>query len=504
MGEVLAKNGIRLQYSGFIIFTARMISVATGMIFTLLLTRQELTGIKQQEFGIWANIFDLVGYFTILAAALPFWTMRFVARGKEGAAKTGFLANLMIALISAALYLPIIPFVTASLGVASSYLILYFLASLQIVNIYLINVLEATLRAEKPEAVGYGLLTEEIFKITLAYVLMVQLQLGLWGAMISLATGTLAQVLYYVKLTINDFKHKIQWNYVKEWFKGSTANIYYMIGNQLASVIFIWLFVYGGPTARANHLAALTIANIVTYSAFLSFALYPKLLAKKNAEDITSSMRMVLMFAIPMTAIAVSMPQSFLTILNESYADAAPILVVLTFDAFITTLSGFYTYVLFGVERLDQESKIPLKQLARSNIFKAFTLSYIHASIALPIALYVLPTFAANQAILAPLYVGIINMTMRLAMFFVLLAIMRKVVRVIVPWLSVAKYVFAAAIMGALLYVVPHPSRITLTLGMAMAGAAVYLAILVVIDNDTKMLAISILREIKNRVFGAD
>jgi hypothetical protein len=68
----------------------------------------------------------------------------------------------------------------------------------------------------------------------------------------------------------------------------------------------------------------------------------------------------------------------------------------------------------------------------------------------------------------------------------------------------VAKYVFAAAIMGALLYVVPHPSRITLTLGMAMAGAAVYLAILVVIDNDTRMLAISILREIKNRVFGAD
>lgn len=500
----MAKNGIRLQYSGFIIFAARMISVASGIIFTLLLTRQDLTGIKQQEFGIWGNIFDLVAYFTILAAALPFWTMRFVAREKEGSAKTGFFANLIIALVSAALYIPIIPFVTASLGVASSYLILYFLASLQIVNVYLINVLEASLRAEKPEAVGYGLLAEEICKIALAYVLMVQLQLGLFGAMISLAAGTAAQVFYYIKMTINDFRQKIQWNYVKEWFKGSIANIYYMIGNQLASVIFIWLFAYGGPTARANHLAALTIANIVTYSAFLSFALYPKLLAKKNAEDITSSMRLVLMFAIPMTAIALSMPQSFLTILNESYADATPVLIVLTIDAFIITISGFYTYVLFGVERLDQESKIPLKQLAKSSIFKAFTLSYIHAMIALPIALYVLPTFAANQAVLAPLYVGIINMTVRLAMFLVLFVIVRKVINVIVPWLSVAKYVLAAAIMGGLLYVVPHPSRITLTLGLALAGAAVYLVILTVIDNDTRMLAISILRQIKNRVFGAD
>ncbi len=30
---------------------------------------------------------DVIGYFTLMASALPFWAMRFVAREKEGAIK---------------------------------------------------------------------------------------------------------------------------------------------------------------------------------------------------------------------------------------------------------------------------------------------------------------------------------------------------------------------------------------------------------------------------------
>ncbi|MEM3551197.1 MAG: hypothetical protein QXV01_08940 [Candidatus Bathyarchaeia archaeon] len=44
------------------------------------------------------------------------------------------------------------------------------------------------------------------------------------------------------------------------------------------------LFTYGGETARSNYGAAYQIANIITYSSFLAFALYPKLLAEKSAK----------------------------------------------------------------------------------------------------------------------------------------------------------------------------------------------------------------------------
>ena len=44
----MTKKEIRLQYSGFIIFTAKMLSVATGFIFQLMIARAT----EPPEYGI--------------------------------------------------------------------------------------------------------------------------------------------------------------------------------------------------------------------------------------------------------------------------------------------------------------------------------------------------------------------------------------------------------------------------------------------------------------------
>ncbi len=498
------ENKIRLQYSGFIIFAARMLSIATGMIFVLLITRNT----TEEQYGIWSNIFDLMAYFMLLASVIPFWTTRFVARGKDGAAKTGFVANLTIAVIATLIYIPLVPIITSVLGI-NEYIILYFMASVYIIELYLVNVLEATLRAKKPEALGYGLLIEEACKITLAYVLISALQqrlvlqkglLSLLAAMISLVTAIIIQVAYYLKLVFADLKQKIRWDYAKEWIKGSVANIYNVMGNQLATFIFILLILYGGKAARGEYQAAATIANIITYSYFLAFALYPKLLAEKKLEDVTTSLRTVLMFAIPMVAGAIAMPDSFLTILNVTYGKATRILRLLACDAFIRTISNFFTSVLFGFERLDEKAKIPLKQLVKSNIFKVFTLPYIHSAITLPTAFYVLTNFAYNQPLQAALYVTIINMSARFAMFLILYIIVRKTVQVIIPWRNILNYVFAATVMGVILYAIPHPTRITPTIGAAIAGGLIYIILLMIINKEARSLIRSIWSEIRTEI----
>jgi len=494
----LAKNEIRLQYSGFIIFAARMLSIATGMIFTLLITRNT----TKEQFGIWANVYDLTAYFILLAPVFPFWTTRFVARGREGAAKTGFVVNLTIAVIAASLYASLVPMMTPAFNIEEQYIILYLIASAQIIELYLINVLEATLRAEKPQTVGYGLLIEELCKIILAYILIMKFHQGLLGALISLVAAISIQIIYYIKLIFEDLKQKICWEYVKEWLKGSVANVYYVAGNQIAMSIFILLIMYSGKAARGNYQAAATIANIITYSSFLAFALYPKLLAENSLKDITTSLKMVLMFAIPMTAGAMVMPDSFLIILNEPYKEAAPVLFLLAIDAFIATLSGFFTFVLFGVEKLDEKAKIPLKQLTKSNIFKVFTLPYIHSAITLPTAFYVLTNFMFNP-VEAALYVTIINMTARFAMFLVLYTILRKSIKIAIPWRNIAKYVFASAVMATLLALwQPHPTRIYLTLIATTIGGIIYLALLMAIDKEARLLANSAWQEIKFKVKG--
>jgi O-antigen/teichoic acid export membrane protein len=494
--ELLAKEEIRLQYSGLIIFAAKLLSVATGMVFNLLLTREDIGGITKAQYGVWANVFDLIAYFMLLSGALPFWTTRFVARGKKGAAKTGLVANLILALVSVAIYVPLVPLLTGALA-TSQYMILYFVASAQVINLYAINIMESCLRSVKPHAVGYGLLIEEVVKVSLAYLLIVRYQFGLLGAMLSLIAAVSIQIVYYLRLMWTDLKQRIQWDYVREWLKGSTVNIYNVIGNQIAAFVFIWLFSIGSAAARGNYQAAATIANIVGYSSFLAFALYPKLLAKNSLEDVTDSLRMVLMFAIPMAAGAMAISESFLVILDAPYGEAAPILFLLALDALVLTISQFYTFVFWGVEKLDEEAKIPLKQLVKSSIFKVFSLPYIYAMITLPTAYYVLTTFAAGQPVQAAIYVTAINMAARIAMFFVLYAIMRTSVRIVVPWKSIGKYVFASAVMASVLYLLPHSTRIFLTLATAAMGGIVYMVLLLCIDKVARNLAINILREVR-------
>jgi O-antigen/teichoic acid export membrane protein len=493
----LSRDEIRVQYSGFIIFAAQILSVVTGFIFSVLLTRN----MTQQQFGIWANIFDLMAYFMLLGGLFPFWATRFVARGKEGAIKTGVAANLVVALASTAVYLPLIPLVTSAFNINGAYVVFYLIVSLQIINVHMLSMLESCLRAVKPQAIGYALLIEEVCKVSLAYVLIVVLQQVFLGAVLSLVAAALIQALYYTRLLAKDLRQRIRWNYLKEWLKGSTAIFYNAIGTQLASFIFILLFLYGGQAARGDYQAAATFANIVGYSSFLVFALYPKLLAKNSLEDVARSFRTMSMFAIPMAVITITMSKSLLIILKVSYGDASPILILLTLDTLILLISQFYSSLVLGIERLDEEGKISLNELVRSRMFKVFTLPYIQAAVTLPTTYYVLTQLAPSDPVQAVLYMISINICVHTATFLGLYATMRKSVRMVVAWISIGKYLFASAVSATVLLLFPNPTTILMTLGKVAGGVAIYAALLLAIDKEARELVTLILHEIES-IFG--
>ena len=489
----MQKDEIRLHYSGFVVFAAEILSVATGLIFTLLLTRN----MTKQEYGIWANIFDVISYFLLLSGVFPFWTMRFVARQKQGAAKTGFLANFIVSLIFTSVYISLASFVTSAFNIGGTYVLVYVIASAQIINVYLIVMLESVLRAKKPQAIGYGLLIEESCKIILAYLLIVRLQQLLMGALLSIIIAAAIQVLYYLKLTMKELRQKIQWTYAKEWLRASIVNIYNAAGNQLAASTMILLFLYGGQAARGNYQAASTYANIIGYSLFLSYALYPRLLAKNDLEDVTSTLKTVLMFAIPMTTIILSLPQSLLTILNVHFNEATPILLLLAIDAFVVLVSQFYSVVIFGVEKLDEEAKIPFRKLVRSKIFKVFTLPYVQATISIPVCFYVLAYYASGQSVSAAVLVTAINLAAHIATLTIQYAIMRSSVRISVPWRNIGKYILASAASAAFFYMFPDTTTILLTLSVILAGSAIYVSVLLAIDRDARCTVGSIWHEIR-------
>jgi hypothetical protein len=136
------------------------------------------------QYGIWTNIFDYTGYFALFSGVLPFWATRFMARNKEGTVKTSTLAQMSIALISVAIYFPAIVLISRAIG-TEAYLLVYFVAGLFIFNFYLISIFESCLRSMKPQVIGYGLLIEEVVKVTVALVLIVGLGQLFLGAILS-------------------------------------------------------------------------------------------------------------------------------------------------------------------------------------------------------------------------------------------------------------------------------------------------------------------------------
>jgi O-antigen/teichoic acid export membrane protein len=503
-GVALPENEIRIQYSGFIIFAAQLLSVATGLAFTLLLTRN----LSPADFGVWSNIFTVIGYFTIASGLLPFWITRFAARKMEGSIKTGLSATLVIALVAMAVYIPFIfPYMQAANTQTPIYVAVYLLAALEILNIYLISLLESSLRAIKPQAIGYGLLVEEVTKITIALALLFAFGFSqiLPIAMVSLISAAAIQVLYYTKLLAPSIKEKIHWNYLHQWLKGSTVNIYNAVGAQLLSFTFILLFFSPvGKEATGDLQAAITFANIIGYASFVSYAVYPKLLANScSEEEVALSFRTTLMAVFPLATITLAMPASLLTILNAQYSEAWPILVLYTIEALVILISNFYNSCVLGAERFDEKGNVPLRELVHSKIFKVFTLPYIQAAIALPTAYYVLSQFTSNSsAVQAATYVVAIIIGVHVVTFIWLYLTMRKSIRLKVNWSSIGKYAIAAALTALVLLVIPNTTTLTLTFGKALAGLATYIAVLLAIDAEARKLPPQILREIKMALGG--
>lgn len=501
----MASDEIRLQYSGYVIFAAKLISVATGLIFQFMLGRA--IAADSPEYALWGNINTILPYFTLMAGIVPFWVMRSVTRKKEGAIKTGLATNFLFSLITTAAYFVIIPIILPSLlseaGVANPaiYLPFYLIVSVQIIEVYLMGLFESSLQARSPHSVGYGLILQQVFRVIIGYVLIIQLGQPLLGAVVSTVIALSIQAGYYFRLLSSELKQRIQWGYVREWLKGSVLIIYSVIGGVIANFVFIMLFYYGGFSSMDIYYAALQIANVITYAGSISFALYPKILTDKRGEDVTTSIKTVLMFALPMAVGVVSLSSSYIVLLRPGtamYPGAEFVLVVLAFDSLVMVMSSIYASVLSGVETVDRE-KLSFKSLIRSKLFRYFSLSYIHFAITIPITYYILTTYAFHQPLVAAFSVCLVNAIVRFAMFLLLVIMVRGVFKVIIPVRSIAKYSFASSVMGAVLFLLPYTNRISTTLVWTAVGGLVYFALLMAIDKEARSLPKAVLQEIRGK-----
>ncbi len=81
-------------------------------------------------------------------------------------------------------------------------------------------------------------------------------------------------------------------------------------------------------------------------------------------------------------------------------------------------------------------------------------------------------------------------------------AVIRRRVTVGIPWRSITKYVLASAVMAMVLFIVPSPTRISLTLIVTAAGGLVYLGLLMAMDEEARLLVQSMWEEVRFKIYG--
>ncbi len=150
-----------------------------------------------------------------------------------------------------------------------------------------------------------------------------------------------------------------------------------------------------------------------------------------------------------------------------------------------------------GVESFDAEGKISIRKLFRSKIFKVFTIPYIQAAIALPLAYFVLTRNPISEPVQATVEVIIIMIGVHLSTFAGLYVLMRRSIKIPVAWKSIAKYILASLLMGVILFLLPTTSTLLSTLVKAVGGFALYIILLLAIDTQARELVRLIWEEIK-------
>ena len=378
-------SDIRVTYSGLIGFAVAMGGILSGFAFTLIVTRQ----LEPQEFGIWTVIAGMIGYSIVTEPVITYWTTRQVARD-EPVAKTSLVSGMFFAGGSIPVYvISIYLFTDVEPGFFGSMLF----AAILIPATFMRSILSGINLGHKPHAVSMGLTVFQSVKIPAGLGLVFFLNLGLDGAIIAVFIAYVGDIVVQLRYAKPQLRIHLDFSYLKNWIKQSWIPLYRAISNALISMdVVIFTIMTGSIVGVAYYAAALVIANIVMRSAYISQALYPKLLAKGSHEYISENFVRMLYFAIPMLVTSIVFSEHALFALNPEYAHAGMAVILLAFGAIFSVITRFFYQILMGIDTVDVEKNPSMSKLLRSNLFRVSTflnLRYISYITILVVFLYI-------------------------------------------------------------------------------------------------------------------
>lgn len=480
---------IRLRYTGLTAYVTSLLTTFTGLLFTLLITRR----LTPDELGVWRYIGSLIAYFVIPPGLVAYWTTRLTAQGKQVLS-----TSLLIATISAVITTPV--FMTLSKAFSeqvNAHYSLFMMAAIEIPLISVYMILESALTARRPERVYYSIMMQELVKLPVAIAFVLVFRLGVLGAILAAVVGFGIRVLTSFFLAKEIGFGRPEWGVASQILRHIWLPLYSGLPNALGELQFIAVVLILGSSEVLGYVSAvLLVGSVVALAGNLSSGLYPKLLQSQSSTAVETSLKMVLMIAIPSSVGGIILSEHILNLLRPDYRMVAPALAIALPSTILYLINNILDATLIGQERADFDNSSDFKKLIKSWLFLVPTINIVH-SIAYIVSLALVLLYFSKSGILTIVIIWFVihfSISIPFLVYKIKVSNQSSIFRRIL--LPVTKYILSAMMMGGVIFIFRPaniPSQIffsfPLLLPVIIAGIITYFGILYIIDEEFRSLA---------------
>ena len=342
--------------------------------FSLIITRT----VSPEEYGTWGLILGLITYVILIGPIVSYWSTRDTARNIESG-RTAILSSLVISTGAISIYIIISYLMSYYTNVEQNILLF---AAILIPPMFINGILTAINLGWKPHAISYGTLAYGVSSIPIALFFIYYLDFGVTGIIISVFLANIISIIilfYYAKEKIRDQFNK---TIFKKWLKFSWLPLYPGIAILVAGLdISIFTIITGSVIGLAFWTAAMILPSIISHTALISRAVYPKLLEEKTKEFLSENLTLLFYFGIMLISLAVTFARPGLYALNPIYEIAFPVAIILSFEVFLSVLTNVFLLSLAGVEKVDKFENSTFKDYIKSKLFFPQTIRLIQTII---------------------------------------------------------------------------------------------------------------------------
>ncbi len=496
-------TGIRVTYSGLISFLGGILSIATGIIFTIIITRS----VSPEEYGTWGLINALILYVFMVSPVISYWSTRDTVRQIQSG-KSAVLSSMLLSAGAVSVYI-LISYFMGYYTDASEDILLF--AAILIPAMFMNGILTAINLGSKPHAISYGTLAFGISAIPLALFFVYYSDLGVNGIILSVLIAYMASIVILFQYAKEKIKNNFNNLHLKKWLKISWLPLYPGIAILVAGFdISIFAIITGSVIGLAFWTAAVVLPSMISHTSLISRAVYPKLLEEKTREFVNENLTHLFYFGILLTSVVITFARPGLYALNPIYEVAVPVVIIMAFEGFLTVLTNVFLLSLAGIENVDKYEKSTFRDYIRSKLFFPQTLRLIQTITYIGILttglLILVDLENSNQELL--IYWASVAVITQVPLTIGLYHLLQKNISIKIDAYRVIKYLLISIGVFSITYLLMNQFIIYTenliyfipnVLIFLVFGISLYIVITYLTDSKIRKLVTSIIQELKTR-----